>query len=50
VRDELTNLLGSLRDLLEGDPAGESVTEVHATVTASVPNSVPVRVARRPQL
>jgi DNA-binding transcriptional MerR regulator len=50
VRDELTNLLGSLRDLLDGNVAGESVTEVHATVTASVPNSVPVRVARRPQL
>ena len=50
VRDQLTDLLAGLRDLFEGGSAAQSVSDVHATVTASVPNSVPVQVARRPQL
>ena len=50
VRDELTGLLGQLRDLFDGVAAADAVHDVHATVTASVPNSVPVRVQRRPQL
>jgi DNA-binding transcriptional MerR regulator len=50
VRDELTDLLAGLRELFEGGSGAHSVADVHATVTASVPNSVPVQVARRPQL
>jgi DNA-binding transcriptional MerR regulator len=50
VRDELTDLLGQLRDLFDGKAAADQAHNVHATVTGSVPNSVPVQVARRPQL
>ena len=50
VRDELTALLGQLRELVDGPAAVGPRNDVHATVTASVPNSVPVSVQRRPQL
>jgi DNA-binding transcriptional MerR regulator len=49
VRDELAELLEQLRELVEGPSDAEAITDVHATVTGSVPNSVPVRAARRPQ-
>ncbi|HEX7479691.1 MAG TPA: MerR family transcriptional regulator [Polyangiales bacterium] len=47
VRDDLVELLHQLEVLAAPEPAGRS-TEVHATVTGSVPNSVPVNVKRRP--
>ena len=50
VRDELAQLSARLCELLDEKAAAEAVTDVHATVTAAVPNSVPVRAARRPQL
>jgi DNA-binding transcriptional MerR regulator len=48
LRDHLTELLTGLRSVIDGHSASDSVNDVHATVTASVPNSVPVRMARRP--
>jgi DNA-binding transcriptional MerR regulator len=48
MRAELAELLQQLRTLLDGPPASESLSSVHATVTASVPNSVPVQSGRRP--
>ena len=42
VRNELADLLVRLDRVLEPDPVVEK-REVHATVTASVPNSVPAR-------
>jgi DNA-binding transcriptional MerR regulator len=50
VRDELAQLSARLCELLDDKGGAEAVTDVHATVTAAVPNSVPVRAARRPQL
>jgi DNA-binding transcriptional MerR regulator len=47
VRDDLIELLHQLEVLVAPEPASRS-TEVHATVTGSVPNSVPVNVKRRP--
>jgi DNA-binding transcriptional MerR regulator len=47
VREELADLLHRL-DLLLDDRAQHATEDVHATVTASVPNSVPVPVKRRP--
>lgn len=47
VREELADLLHRL-DLLLDDRAHHPAQDVHATVTASVPNSVPVPVKRRP--
>jgi DNA-binding transcriptional MerR regulator len=47
VREELADLLHRL-DLLLDDRAQHPAQDVHATVTASVPNSVPVPVKRRP--
>jgi DNA-binding transcriptional MerR regulator len=49
VRDELCELNARLRELIDG-PAVNAAADVRATVTAAVPNSVPVRAARRPQL
>ena len=50
VREELADLLEQVRSLVDGQGAAEAVTDVHATVTGSVPNSVPVRAARRPHI
>jgi DNA-binding transcriptional MerR regulator len=50
VRDELAQLSARLCELFDDKGAIEAVTDVHATVTAAVPNSVPVHAARRPQL
>ena len=50
VREELADLLEQVRSLIDGQGAAEAVTDVHATVTGSVPNSVPVRAARRPHM
>ena len=47
VRAELSELLTRLDRLLDAEPVSQT-REVHATVTASVPNSVPVPVRRRP--
>jgi DNA-binding transcriptional MerR regulator len=49
VREELSELGDRLRELFDGQSA-EPVSEVHATVTAAVPNSVPVHAQRRPQV
>jgi hypothetical protein len=50
VRDALAQLSARLCELLDEKSAVDAVTDVHATVTAVVPNSVPVRAARRPEL
>jgi DNA-binding transcriptional MerR regulator len=47
VRNELANLLVQLDRLVNADRVPQK-TEVHATVTASVPNSVPVPARRGP--
>jgi DNA-binding transcriptional MerR regulator len=47
VRAELSELLTRLDRLLDAEPVS-ATREVHATVTASVPNSVPVPARRRP--
>ena len=47
VRAELADLLQRLDRVLDAEPV-TGTREVHATVTASVPNSVPVSVRRRP--
>jgi DNA-binding transcriptional MerR regulator len=48
MRDQLLGLLDGLQNIIEGPPASDSLPDVHATVTASVPNSVPVSAGRRP--
>jgi DNA-binding transcriptional MerR regulator len=50
VRDELAQLSARLCELFDEKADAEAVTDVHATVTAVIPNSVPVRAVRRPQL
>lgn len=47
VRNELAELLVQLDRVMAAEPASEK-HQVHATVTASVPNSVPVQARRRP--
>ena len=47
VREQLSELLERLDRVLAPEPVSET-REVRATVTASVPNSVPVPVRRRP--
>jgi DNA-binding transcriptional MerR regulator len=47
VRNELSDLLQRLDRVLDSSPVTET-HQVHATVTASVPNSVPVPARRRP--
>jgi DNA-binding transcriptional MerR regulator len=50
VREELLQLSQRLRELFDGGGASEAASDVRATVTAAVPNSVPVRAARRPEV
>jgi DNA-binding transcriptional MerR regulator len=47
IRGELADLLTQLDRVLDAEPV-TARHEVHATVTASVPNSVPVPARRRP--
>jgi DNA-binding transcriptional MerR regulator len=47
VRNELAELLHRLDRVLDAESVADT-HQVHATVTASVPNSVPVPVRRRP--
>jgi hypothetical protein len=49
LREQLSQLGDRLRELFD-DQGAEPVSEVHATVTAAVPNSVPVRAQRRPEV
>lgn len=48
MRDQLSGLLTSLQSIVDGPSDAEPLQDVHATVTASVPNSVPVQAVRRP--
>jgi DNA-binding transcriptional MerR regulator len=48
LREELNGLLSGLRAVFDDRVPSEPVTHVHATVTSSVPNSVPVTALRRP--
>jgi DNA-binding transcriptional MerR regulator len=48
LREELVGLLDGLQTIVEGAEVSETLPDVHATVTASVPNSVPVQAVRRP--
>jgi DNA-binding transcriptional MerR regulator len=48
MREELSGLLDGLQSIVEGAVVAQQLPDVHATVTASVPNSVPVQAARRP--
>ncbi|MET0390938.1 MAG: MerR family transcriptional regulator [Polyangiales bacterium] len=48
LREQLSSLLDGMQTIIDGPMAAEQPTDVHATVTASVPNSVPVQAVRRP--
>jgi DNA-binding transcriptional MerR regulator len=48
LRAELAQLLQDLRIVIDGASVTEPMTAAHATVTGSVPNSVPVQATRRP--
>jgi DNA-binding transcriptional MerR regulator len=48
LREQLSGLLSGLQSILDGAASSPTLPDVHATVTASVPNSVPVHAARRP--
>jgi DNA-binding transcriptional MerR regulator len=47
MREQLAGLLDELHAVIDGERSLERVDDVHATVTSAVPNSVPVRLARR---
>jgi hypothetical protein len=51
MREQLSGLLSGLQSILDGVETSQTLPDLHATVTASVPNSVPVHTAhaaRRP--
>jgi DNA-binding transcriptional MerR regulator len=48
MREQLLGLLDGLQNILDGEASSVALPDVHATVTAAVPNSVPVQAARRP--
>jgi DNA-binding transcriptional MerR regulator len=47
MREQLSGLLSGLQSIMDGVEASQTLPDVHATVTASVPNSVPVHAVRR---